>query len=124
MYMTYEITNCLFNPVLRWIRVGCLYQELLLNMKTVLTNFLILSFLPRVKMVKYHVHALIAVIKYGLIGRRLERISNVSGLLKATELHLLFPNHVKLLCWMLKMTCKGWCMMHSTGLVRTYMKMK
>ncbi|KAJ0569814.1 hypothetical protein HanHA300_Chr05g0170861 [Helianthus annuus] len=89
-----------------WIRVGCLYQELLLNMKTVLTNFLILSFLPRVKMVKYHVHALIAVIKYGLIGRRLERISNVSGLLKATELHLLFPNHVKLLCWMLKMTCK------------------
>uniref|UniRef100_A0A251UQF1 Putative transposase-associated domain-containing protein n=1 Tax=Helianthus annuus TaxID=4232 RepID=A0A251UQF1_HELAN len=27
--------------------------------------------------------------------RRLERISNVSGLLKATELHLLFPNHVK-----------------------------
>ncbi|KAJ0429141.1 hypothetical protein HanHA300_Chr17g0653991 [Helianthus annuus] len=64
------------------------------------------------------------VIKYGLIGRRLERISNVSGLLKATELHLLFPNHVKLLCWMLKMTCKGWCMMHSTGLVRTYMKMK
>ncbi|KAF5783544.1 hypothetical protein HanRHA438_Chr17g0812521 [Helianthus annuus] len=93
-------------------------------MKTVLTNFLILSFLPRVKMVKYHVHALIAVIKYGLIGRRLERISNVSGLLKATELHLLFPNHVKLLCWMLKMTCKGWCMMHSTGLVRTYMKMK
>uniref|UniRef100_A0A251TSI3 Uncharacterized protein n=1 Tax=Helianthus annuus TaxID=4232 RepID=A0A251TSI3_HELAN len=110
--------------LLRWIRVGCLYQELLLNMKTVLTNFLILSFLPRVKMVKYHVHALIAVIKYGLIGRRLERISNVSGLLKATELHLLFPNHVKPLCWMLKMTCKGWCMMHSTGLVRTYMKMK
>ncbi|KAM0049268.1 hypothetical protein Hdeb2414_s0008g00283941 [Helianthus debilis subsp. tardiflorus] len=61
-------------------------------MKTVLTNFLILYFLPRVKMVKYHAHALIAVIKYGLIGRRLERISNVSGLLKATGLHLLFPN--------------------------------